>query len=230
MRPKSNQEQLREISKTPVPPVIFPELARALTDLCFSYDEKEPADLIFIFGTNVIQKEVSSIIRGLLLENISKTLLITGGVADYRHTNYENIPESEKIMLYLDKSEFSDISFLIEKISKNTLENVLEAKKIFDFSAINTVMFLSHSYASMRSRLTLKKIFPHGKILSFPYDIPSEQENMPIGRDTWTKSRYGPSVIWGEFLRFTTYGERGDFPIEEVKEKIEKVKLLAGIV
>ncbi len=224
---KSGQQiEAREIEKTPRPPGMFPDLVEALTSLCFSEDKKQKADVLFVFGSNIIQQQLASKICGLLEEGITKKVIITGGIPSYESIILQPIPESEQILSHIPRELFSDVVFIQENNSKNSLENVLETSLIYNFSGDRSVMFLSHSYASMRSKLTLKKICPDKLLVSQPYDIPSESKKYPISRKHWFKTSFGQAVVWGEFLRFIRYGEREDFPIGDVRENIQRVKEL----
>ncbi|MNY21243.1 hypothetical protein D3C86_1547740 [compost metagenome] len=86
--------------------------------------------------------------------------------------------------------------------------------------------FLSHSYASTRAALSLKKYFPEIKLHCIPLPLPTDFLKYPISRQMWSKTEYGRGLIWGEYLRLLTYGERGDFPIDEIREALDHVKAL----
>jgi uncharacterized SAM-binding protein YcdF (DUF218 family) len=218
------QQEKREIEKAPAAPQMFPELINALSDLCFAKDKKQHADLLFVFGSNIIQQQLAKKICDILEEGIVKKVIITGGIASYEHIILQPIPESEQILSYIPTEKFKDVIFIKEEKSKNSLENVLEANLIYDFNKDEKIIFMSHSYASMRSKLTLKKICPDKKLISQPYDIPTESKRHPISKKYWWKTIYGQAVVWGEYLRFIKYGERKDIPTDEVFEKLENIK------
>ena len=218
------QSEKREIEKAPLAPQMFPELIDALTDLCFAKDKKQTADLLFVFGSNIIQQQLAKKICTLLEDRIVKKVIITGGVASYEHIILQPVPESEQILSHIPTEKFNDVIFIKEIKSKNSLENVLEANLIYDFNKDEKIIFMSHSYASMRSKLTLKKICPDKKLLSHPYDVPTESKRYPISKKFWWKTIYGQAVVWGEFLRFIKYGERRDIPIDDISEKLENIK------
>lgn len=222
------QLQTREIEKTPQPPEMFPELVDALSRLCFTEDKKQNVDVIFVFGSNIIQQQLAKKISKLLEEGLSKKVIISGGIASYENIILPKLPESEIILSHIPVHQFGDITFIKEVNSKNSLENVLETSLIYDFSKDNSILFLSHSYASTRSKLTLKKICSEHQLISHPYDIPSESKRYPISRKHWWKTIYGQAVVWGEFLRIIKYGEREDFPVEDVREQLKEIKHLLG--
>ncbi|MGN7785630.1 ElyC/SanA/YdcF family protein [Niabella sp. 22666] len=202
----------REIERHPEVPFFSLKIRELLSGLCFRQDKPQRSDLIFAFGTNIIPEILAGRIEELLGNKIAETVLITGGIANYINTEYKNIPESDLIYSAMDRSKFPGIKFILERRSKNNLENVLFSASKFPFSQANTITCLSHSYASRRSVQTLKRIFP-GTIFSYPYDIPSEKEGINITLNNWWETERGRSLVWGEFLRIRTYGGRGDFPL-----------------
>lgn len=216
----------REIQRRPQLPILNKDIIDLLSDLCFKEDPITESDLIFAFGTNTAPKKLAKTIEYLLLEKFTKQVIITGGIANYNDSGLTNIAESKIIYELIDVNKFSDVKFYLEEESKNNLENVNNAKKIIDFTKIDSVICLSHSYASSRSVQSLRNVF-NGRIQSFPYDIPSENKNILIRKNNWWKTELGKSLVWGEFLRFKKYGIRGDFSLtEEMKDIIRKVDLI----
>lgn len=128
------------------------------------------------------------------------------------------------IFLNIKRDNFSNTHFIIENESKNTLENVELSQSLFDFSKVQNVTYFSHSYASKRSCLTLKKYCSNSKFGNFQIDIPSEISEIPVDINNWYKTEHGRMLIWGEYLRFKTYGARGDFPIEEVLNQLSTIE------
>lgn len=227
MSKKSMRLESREIEKIPKTPRLSPELVDALTRLCFLEDEPEPADLIFVFGSNINHLEIAAMISGLLQKNISRKVIITGGKAEYENSHFDEIAESEQILSHIPCSDYPDAIFIRESLSKNSLENVVEAARIYDFSKEPSILFISHSYASRRSRLTMQRICGDAKLISYPFDIPAPgSAKERVSRKRWWKTAAGKSMVWGEYLRFLTYGERGDFPIDEIRNQLETISRL----
>jgi DUF218 domain len=220
----------REIKKNPDIPDMTQALVEQLTNLCFVEKTKKQADLLFVFGSNIMQEKLAGIICRLLKQGHFRKVLITGGIADYDRNDLQFRPESEQILSYIPQEVFKSIRFITETVSKNSLENVTEAQKIYDFSQDTEILFLSHSYASRRSKLTLKNICPEKSLFAYPYDIPSGNSSYPVSKASWWKTWIGQSMVWGEYLRILKYGERGDFPIEEVQAQIDSIrKLVPGL-
>ena len=111
----------------------------------------------------------------------------------------------------------------MEQESGNNLENVNNAFEIIDFTNIESIVCVSHSYASNRSTQTLRNVFSK-KIYSCPYDIYGENKVL-VDENIWSKTEEGKAIIWGEYLRIKTYGERGDFPLTiKMKDLINKIQ------
>lgn len=216
--------KLREINKRPSPPAMSADMLAALTKLCFFSAEPHSADVLFVFGSHIRHREIAHIITDVLHEHPIPTVILTGGIADYKATNY--VPQAESSLLFelLPKNEFPNTTFILETASKNTLENVQNAMVLFDFDHVKNSMFISHAYAARRAALTLKGYLPHVTLGNYPVIIPSLDSDFPLSELDWYKTEYGRSIIWGEYLRIKTYGERGDFPIRDVRELMDKVE------
>ncbi len=213
----------REIDKKPIIPAISHKTINYLTQLCFKLDVVKPSNLIFMFGTNVFHKKAAKHIEDLLLNNYADKVLITGGIADYDESKYEELPESRIVYENIAVKRFKNVNFYLESESKNNLENVNNSIHVFNFLNVDSIICVSHSYASRRSVQTLRKVFKN-TIYSFPYDIYS-QNKILIQQDNWWKSEEGISILWGEYLRIKTYGKRGDFPLtEQMTRWIDKIE------
>jgi len=213
----------REISKLPNVPKLTEQLIAELSDLCFYESPIKSPELLFVFGSNILHKEIAEEVSKILFDFEIPTVLITGGIANYSSSYFESNAESELIFANIDKDMFSNTHFIIEKESKNTLENIEFSKSLYDFTKVKSVLFFSHSYASKRSYLTLKKYCKKPIYSNFQINIPSEIPEIPVDKDNWYKTEHGRKLVWGEFLRFKTYGSRGDFPIGEVQTKMSTI-------
>lgn len=223
-----SKELYREIVKVAQSPDMDAELIAALTSLCFQEESLEPTDLLFVFGSNVQHREIADIISYMLNAGLVNRVLITGGVANYNGSFYKKEAESTLIKSYIPLEKYADKQIFTECKSKNTLENIIEAKKVFSFENIRSMTFLSHSYASTRASLCLKRFFPSVMLHCIPLPLPSDYLKYPISRQMWSKTEYGRGLVWGEYLRLQTYGQRGDFPIAEIRESLEHIKALSG--
>lgn len=222
-----SEELQREISKVPASPDMDKALISALTALCFQEENITESDLLFVFGSNVQHREIADIISYMLDRELVDQVLITGGIANYNGSFYKKQAESEQIKAHIPMEKYKGKKIYTENKSKNIMENIVEAKKIISFKNIRSMTFLSHSYASTRAALSLKKFFPEIELHCIPLPLPTDFSKYPISREMWSKTEYGRGLIWGEYLRLQTYGSRGDFPIDEIKEALDQVKDLS---
>ncbi|WP_316820763.1 ElyC/SanA/YdcF family protein [Pedobacter gandavensis] len=206
-------------------PTMDQELISVLTKLCFEEEEQVSSDLLFVFSSNVKHKEIAKLITQQIEDHQVKQVIITGGIANYGNSYQHNKPESESIHACLPV-QYQDGNMLLETRSKNMLENIIEAQKLTDFEKVKSISFICHGYASKRARLSLQHFFPNSRIHCIPFPLPSDRHEYPIDPEHWFKTRYGQSLILGEYLRMITYGNRGDFSLSEVQTKLNLVEAL----
>ncbi|WP_316810104.1 ElyC/SanA/YdcF family protein [Pedobacter heparinus] len=218
-----SKELFREIVKVPQGPDMDAELIAALTSLCFQEESLVPSDLLFVFGSNVQHREIADIISYMLNMELVNQVLITGGVANYKNSFYKKEAESEQIKSFIPMEKYGGKQIYTENKSKNIIENIVEARKVFSFKNIRSMTFLSHSYASTRAVLSLKRFFPAIALHCIPLPLPTDHLKYPISKQMWSKTAYGRGLIWGEYLRLKTYGERGDFPITEIRNSLDHI-------
>lgn len=219
-----SEEDSREIPKNPETPDFSADLVAALSDLCFYQGEQDFYDLAFVFGSNILHREIAAEISALLNGQDIATVLITGGIANYRSSFYKYKAESGLILMHIDQENFPHTQFIIENKSKNTLDNVKFSLSTIDFNNFKSIFFLSHAHASMRSYLTLKEYCPKAVFGNFQLLIPSSVDEMPVDRMNWYKTEFGRELVWGEYLRIRYYGNRGDFSIAIIEDKIKKIE------
>ncbi|TCC88460.1 YdcF family protein [Pedobacter hiemivivus] len=222
-----SEELQREILKVPASPDMDAELISALTTLCFQEESLVASDLLFVFGSNVQHREIADIITYMLNAGFVNQVLITGGIANYSGSFYKKEAESEQIKSHIPVEKYADKKIYTENKSKNIIENIVEAQKIVSFANIRSITFLSHSYASTRAALSLKRFFPTVELHCIPLPLTTDIAKYPISRQMWSKTVYGRDLVWGEYLRLLTYGERGDFPIDGIRNELDHVKQLS---
>lgn len=222
-----SEELQREILKVPESPDMDTALVSALTTLCFQEESLVASDLLFVFGSNVQHREIADIIGYMLNAELVNQVLITGGVANYNGSFYRKEAESEQIKSYIPLEKYRDKKIYTENKSKNIIENIVEGQKVISFENIRSMTFLAHSYASTRAALSLKRFFPSIALHCIPLPLPSDLSKYPISRQMWSKTEYGRGLIWGEYLRLQTYGNRGDFPIDEIRCSLDHIKNLS---
>ncbi|EHN59487.1 YdcF family protein [Oenococcus kitaharae] len=147
-----------------------------------------------------------------------KKIIVTGGnsLTGVKHPEWQfgNKTEADVIIDYLLAHGVPSGQIFAEKLSTNSLENVKFALNVFDFSQINSLMFVCKSHAAGRQLRTLTKYLP-STIKYVPYTFDAEYSGQPVSREQWMASSVGRSRVWGEYLRILYYGQRGDIsPLE----------------
>ncbi len=225
----------REISRNPDTPELSRETIECLTSLCFRSDNSlEPVDLLFLFGTSP-SDTYSDLVRQILEDNLTKEVVITGGLPHKKLDDAKvlDLPESSLILNSLNPVEFEGVNFTQENSSTNTLENVTEALRIYDFSDVKKLMFVFKSHAAGRGYLILKTFLPDVEILQKTVPGKYEDSNgilIEVSKDDWFKTDIGRARVWGEFLRMREYGRRGDFDITSVDDSIQKIEQLTNLL
>ncbi|MBM6616334.1 YdcF family protein [Bacillus suaedaesalsae] len=200
------------IAKEPNTPNFSDDQIRELTDIVF-LEEKlpSPCDVIFVFGgthSGHWEKAIEAYFNGL-----GNKLIVTGGF-----NPKVKLYESREIVKYLVEAGIPKRDIVFEDKSSNTLENVLFAKEVFNFGAINTVLFICKSYAAGSQYRTLVQHLPgHLEFVNFSFD--AKFNGTTVARDNWFNSETGRKRVWGQYLRIIEYGKKGD--ILPLKKQIE---------
>ncbi|WP_438432730.1 YdcF family protein [Gorillibacterium sp. sgz500922] len=211
-----------KIPKYPDVPVLTVNQIEELTKIVFcSEKELKSADLIFIFGSTdpgAYHKALDAYNKGL-----AKEILISGGTSGFglKHESWMEgeKPEAQAIFEKLAMNGVPEERMHIENKSRNSKENVLFAKEIYDFSQVRSLIFVSKCHAAGRQYRTLRK-YIEGQLEIAPYSYESKLNNsIYINQFNWMDYPDGRSIVFGEYLRILYYGWKGD--IEAVKGIIE---------
>lgn len=201
------------ISKTPDVPELSKEEVAFLTEVAFGqFISPQACDALFVFGgthSGHWEKAIEAYQLGLV-----KEIIVTGGISptgtpnpDWTHG--KEFTEAEVIVEHLLEAGIPQESIIYENSSTNTLENVLFAKEVFDFTAIQSLLFVCKSHVAGRQWRTLVKHLPnHLKFIPFTFD--AAYEGISLSRDNWMDTEMGRSRVWGEYLRMIHYGKKGD--------------------
>jgi uncharacterized SAM-binding protein YcdF (DUF218 family) len=213
------------IPKEPNVPQLTDEQISELTEIIFLKEvEVVPCDAIFIFGgTHPGHWEVpiEAYNKGL-----GKTLIVTGGFSPtgVKHAAWEygETPEAHVIVNKLKEAGISEANIVFEDRSRNSLENVLFAKEVFDFNRINSLLFVCKSHGAGRQYRSLAKHLPsHLSYIPLAFGT-TFSEDAAITRHNWMETPKGRSRVYGEYLRIWYYGNRGDFlPLEKPVRELE---------
>jgi hypothetical protein len=214
-----------EIERNPVTPKLNTKAIDLLTELCFRKDDAIKAvDGIFVFSSTHEIKKISSIINHLLANNIASKVFITGGITPALLAKNLKTPkgfaEADLLLSAIDIHKFKEVSFFVEKVSTNTLENVTETLKYPEFKSCQSLLYIFKSHAAGRGYLTLKKYLPQTKLLQRTFNAKYPGAEHVITRSNWHVFPFGRERVWGEFLRIKAYGSKGDIEYDSVKELI----------
>ncbi|MET3557944.1 uncharacterized SAM-binding protein YcdF (DUF218 family) [Streptococcus rupicaprae] len=213
------------IPKTPEVPALSEEDITFLTEVTFG--DKVPVqacDALFVFGgthPGHWEKAIEAYQKGLV-----RKIILTGGVSPTGTPNpdwtHGKEPEADVIKEYLLAAGIPEEVIVLENRSTNTLENVLFAKEIVDFSQIKSLMFVCKSHVTGRQGRTLAKHLPE-HLTYVPYTFDASYQGHVLSWETWMETDIGRSRIWGEYLRIIYYGKKGDIlPLDLPTEKEEQ--------
>lgn len=210
----------QEIQREPEIPPLTERAIEILSTLCFrENDPISKTDLLFVFGTRKNIPEASEQVRTLLDADITTRVLLTGGPTQGYETQ-----ESTLLLSAIDPMRYPNVTFLCEKTSTNTMENVGHALPIYDLSQLASVTFVFKAYAAGRGYLTLRKATSDSRILQAAYPVSYPGTNGPLTAENWHRTTTGIKRVWGEFERIRLYGRRGDIAYEEVRKQVEEVE------
>ncbi len=208
-----------------VPPLTSDEIEIITQSVFLPVTEVSPCELIFVFGcpdVAIVEKAYEAYKSGL-----GKIILISGGInpnpkIELKDWIYKDIPESKIIKSGLMGRNISEDVIITEEKSVNSIENVVYAKEIFDFTSISSILFISKSMAAGRQYGLLRAHFPHiKKIVPYPYDSTLGDSDRIVTRSNWTLDEQSKSFVFGSYLRLILFSRKGF--IEKVKE-IENIE------
>ncbi|WP_421384842.1 YdcF family protein [Bacillus salacetis] len=200
------------ISKEPEAPSYSEKKIKDLTRIVFGEEKSvKECDALFIFsGTHPghWEKAIEAFEKRLCRE-----IVVTGGrsLTGVPHPEWPDYPvkEADVIISHLIKAGIPSDKIVFENESTNSLENVLYAKKVFDFTNIQSLMYVCKSHVAGRQERTLRKHL--GVRLEYiPFSFDAEYQGVRVNRHTWSQEEIGRNRVWGEFLRILNYGEKGD--------------------
>jgi uncharacterized SAM-binding protein YcdF (DUF218 family) len=195
-------------------PLLNPAQIDYITELAFGPIKKtKPCDAIFVFaGTHPGHWEKA--IEAYKM-NLAPRIIVTGGrsLTGQSHPDWKGraVPtetEASIIISYLIKAGIDKEVIIFEDQSSNSLENVLYAKEMIDFSKITSLLVVCKSHAAGRQIRTLQKHFPETmSYISFSFD--TIYKNTTVNRHNWMNTDLGRKRVWGEYQRIIHYGRLG---------------------
>ncbi|MZQ80976.1 YdcF family protein [Paenibacillus sp. 5J-6] len=185
-----------------------------MTHICFlKIHEPVACDAIFLFGGSHpgnFEKPLEA-----YQKKLGKAVIITGNNSTWGMIhpswNYGDVPQAGVIVSYLISNGVPADAIVYEERSKNSLDNVLFAKEIFNFDKINSLLFITKSYGAGRQwRLLTKHLPPHIRYVPYPFDTNFTDDEPIMTRHNWMNTPKNCSLVYGEYLRIVCYGKKGD--------------------
>ncbi|GAB6440055.1 hypothetical protein bcgnr5380_29680 [Bacillus cereus] len=127
--------------------------------------------------------------------------------------------EAEVIVHKLIEHGIPKDAIIFETNSLHSIANVMEAKKIFDFTKINRLLFVCKSLGAGQQYRVLKKHLPN-TVTCIPYTFDTSfDDEFIMNRYNWMENEKSRSMIFGEYLRNICYGKKGGIepPEKEVQ-------------
>lgn len=199
------------IPKEPTMPELSTEEMSYVSTIVFGENKKpEQSDVLFVYsGTHPghWEKAIEAYHNGY-----AKDIIVTGGksLTGVAHPDWDSEVSSEAdvILSHLHNAGVPEDCITYEKKSTNTLENVIYAKEVYDFSRVESIMFICKSHAAGRQyRTLLKHLLESIEYTLYTFDC--YYDGVRVGRDNWMDSEEGRKRVWGEYLRVQHYGELG---------------------
>jgi uncharacterized SAM-binding protein YcdF (DUF218 family) len=207
---------------------LSPGLIREITNIVFGIPNQpiQPCDLIFVFGGS--HPGLWQVAAQAYQNGLGKIILITGGhkpgVQHHRTWEDGDMPEAHVIRRELIKLSVPEDIIHCEDRSTNTLENVLFAQEVFDFSWVNSILAVCKNYGNGRQCRTLRQQIPNTiKVIPYPFD--TEAGNGPfITRQTWMNYDESKLVVFAQLVKIYQYGKLGHLePIEQISPVLEDI-------
>lgn len=150
------------IPKYPDVPTLTKKQIDQITEITFLKETTpQKCDAIFVFGGSHPgnwQAPLKAYQQGL-----GNQIIVTGGTSLHgmKHPswNYGDLSEAEVIVNKLMEHGVPKDVIIFETNSLHSIANVMEAKKIFDFTKINRLLFVCKSLGAGRQYRVLKNIY-----------------------------------------------------------------------
>ena len=204
------------------------ELIHEITAIVFDYTAQpiQPCDIIFIFGGShpgLWETAARAYHNGL-----GKAIIATGGSKPGVHHHYTwvdgSTPESHVIKRELIKQAVPENCIYCEDKSTNTLENVLCAKEVYDFSEVSSILAVCKNYGVGRQCRTLRLHMDRDiKVIPYPFD--TEAGDGPfITRHTWMNYEKSKALVFAQAAKIYQYGKLGHLePVEYISPSLEEL-------
>lgn len=170
---------------------------REINSLMFNFHDKITSpDLILVLASSSI-KRIEKAVE--LAKKYHLKILISGA----NYLSKDRMYEYEKYYIYAITHGLTKDDLILESISHNTKENIINSLKLIK-GKYHNIIIISSSQHLLRVKLTLEKELQKKKITNINYYlIPSYATLVP--KDTWYKEEKAKEIIKGELERLIKY-------------------------
>jgi hypothetical protein len=213
------------IPNTPQPPALSPALIDEITGIVFEKDEPpQPCDLIFIFGGSHPGLWISG--AEAYHAGLGPKILATGGykATAFRHHTWQHgtraealVIRDELVMLGVPQEDI-----VVEDRSTNSLENVLFAQEVYDFSPINSILTVCRSHGAGRQCRTLRHhIAPRIRVLPNTFATNVGHSGPDVTRENWMTMAESRAGVFSHLLKIIKFGRKGDIePLTQMSDEL----------
>lgn len=160
---------------------------------------------------------------------MGKVIIVTGGHkpgVQHHFTWADGItPESHVIRRELTKLSVPKNIIFYEDMSTNSLDNVLFAKEVYDFSNITSILVVCKNYGVDRQCRTLKQhIAKTIKVIPYPFDTEAGINGPFITQHTWMNYEESKAVVFTQVVKICQYGKLGHLePVDQMSPTLEEL-------
>lgn len=207
---------------------LTPNLIDEITSIVFEVpgeDPIQPCDVIFIFGGS--HPGLWETAAEVYNKGLGKVILVTGGCkpnVKHHHTWIDgDTPEALVIRRELLRLGVLEATIVYEDNSTNSLENVLFAQEVYDFSRVSRILAVCKNYGAGRQCRTLRKqLGPRVNVIPYPFDTNAGSDGPWITRENWMEDEHTRALVLRELKKIFTYGDKGDLqPVMGLSSTLE---------
>jgi hypothetical protein len=202
------------IPNFPQPPALSAAAIDEITEIVFGAAEPpQPCDLIFIFGGSHPGLWIAG--AEAYHAGLGPKIIATGGYKStaIRHHTWQHgaRPEAFVIRDELVTRGVPEQQVIVEDRSTNSLENVLFAQQMYDFSSLTSILVVCRSHGIGRQCRTLRHhINPRIAVRPYSFATNVGHAGVSITRENWMTMEDSRAGIFSNFLKIIKYGRKGD--------------------